>query len=163
MTVLLNNQSTDQHVETEQIRKTAEHLLKYTGQNDSELSILLTDDSRITELNNTYRQKDRSTNVLSFPLFEPETPGMPVLLGDIVISVESAAREARLQGIDINDYLNILLVHGLVHILGYDHEKGERETEEMAVQEKKLLEKLQQDKLINLKVDNPASVIGNWD
>ncbi|MFP3983821.1 MAG: rRNA maturation RNase YbeY [Desulfurivibrionaceae bacterium] len=158
MTVLVDSQTTRGEKEIERIRKTADHLLRYTGHIDSELSVLLVDDKRISELNAAYRRKNRPTNVLSFPMLEQKSPGMPVLLGDIVISVETAVREAGQQEIDPGDYLAVLLVHGFIHLLGFDHEKGEKEAEDMAAQERLHLKKLQKDKLINLEVDNLMSL-----
>lgn len=154
MTVLLENQAAEKQLKIDRIRETAEALLEYTGWNESELSILLVDDFRITELNAAYRKKDKPTNVLAFPLLEPEETDFPVLLGDIVISVETAAREAGQQKTALEDYLAVLLVHGLIHLLGFDHATGEKEAGEMAEEERKLLKKLNRDRLVSLDVDS---------
>ncbi|MGI9509875.1 MAG: rRNA maturation RNase YbeY [Geminicoccaceae bacterium] len=94
-----------------------------------EVSLLLTDDRDIRSLNETYRGRDRSTNVLSFPgldLVEGEAatarPPGPVLLGDIAISFERLEAEAIEQGKALVDHFAHLLVHGVLHLLGYDHE-----------------------------------------
>ena len=98
------------------------------------------DDPGVRELNATYRGKDKATNVLSFPMQEGEfsdiTPG---LLGDVVISLETAAREADQAGISLEERMSQLLIHGILHLLGFDHEKGESDAHRM---EEKSLELL---------------------
>lgn len=92
-----------------------------------ELSILLTDDARIRVLNREWRGKDKATNVLSFPGVDPQElaflpTGAPVLLGDIVIALETVEREAAERGIGIEAHLTHLVIHGVLHLLGQDHE-----------------------------------------
>ncbi len=98
------------------------------------------DDPGIKELNATYRGKDTATNVLSFPMQEGEfsdiTPG---LLGDVVISVDTAAREAQEAGIVLEERMSQLLIHGILHLLGFDHELGDADADKM---EEKSLELL---------------------
>jgi probable rRNA maturation factor len=84
--------------------------------NNLEVSILFTDDAAIRRLNAQYRGKDSVTNVLSFP----QPPG--ALLGDVVLAAESLRREAALAGKSIEDHIAHLVVHGFLHLLGYDHE-----------------------------------------
>lgn len=124
----------------ESLREIAAELLTLAGEKESELSILLVDDERIRSLNAAYRGKDKPTNVLSFPMRDDEAgqPG-PDLLGDIVISVDTALREAADREIPPLDHFTVLCVHGLVHLLGFDHEKDEDEAREMAAMEEKLL------------------------
>ncbi len=90
-----------------------------------EVSILLTNDAGITDLNREYRGIDTPTDVLSFSQVEGEdvsaAPGEPVLLGDVVISVETAQRQAMERGCALEDEMEVLLAHGLLHLLGYDH------------------------------------------
>ena len=86
----------------------------------AELSILLTDDEEQHELNKQWRGKDSSTNVLSFPQIEPFGP-VTGILGDITLARETLAREAAEQGVSFNDHFTHLVVHGFLHILGYDH------------------------------------------
>jgi probable rRNA maturation factor len=85
-----------------------------------ELAIVLTDDSAIRALNRQWRGKDAATNVLSFPAAEPQ-PGAPVLLGDIMIAYETAAREAAGENKLFMHHLVHLAVHGFLHLVGYDH------------------------------------------
>lgn len=103
-----------------------------------ELSVLLCDDARIRELNKEWRKKDSPTDVLSFPQDQPA--GAPlILLGDLVISVETAARQAEERDHSLLDELRILLVHGLLHVLDYDHELGPEASEEMEEEENRIL------------------------
>ena len=123
-----------------QLLKTAEFLLALAGRTDAELSILLVDDAHIAELNKTWRRKNGPTNVLAFSLTEGEDLIMAGnLLGDIVISVDTAAREARKEGISVHHRLKVLLVHGFLHLLGYDHEKSDSEAERMFRKEREFL------------------------
>jgi pyridoxine 5-phosphate synthase len=123
-----------------QLLKTAEFLLEFSGMSDAELSIMLVDDQHIAELNKTWRRKSRPTNVLAFSLTEGEDLAMARnLLGDIVISVDTAAREARKEKISVHHRLNVLLIHGFLHLLGYDHERSDAEAERMFRKEKEFL------------------------
>ena len=123
-----------------QMSKTAELLLALSAMSDAELSILLVDDQHIAELNKTWRRKSGPTNVLAFSLTEGEDLTMARnLLGDIVISVDAATREAQREGTTVQHRLNVLLVHGFLHLLGYDHERSDAEAERMFRKEKELL------------------------
>lgn len=84
----------------------------------TELSVVLCDDREISELNSRWRGIDKFTDVLSFPQDDPDK----VLLGDIVISVETAKEQAAAREYDVKDEIRVLLVHGLLHLMGYDHE-----------------------------------------
>ncbi len=86
----------------------------------AELSILLTNDEEQHELNQQWRGKDSSTNVLSFPQIEPFGPVIGIL-GDITLARETLEREAAEQGTSLPDHFTHLVVHGFLHILGYDH------------------------------------------
>jgi len=88
----------------------------------SELSLVLTDDARIRELNANYRGLDKATNVLSFPGGEDDGDAFGPLLGDIVVAFETAAREADLEKKPFEAHLAHLIIHGLLHLFGYDHE-----------------------------------------
>lgn len=108
----------------------------------SELSIVFTDDASIRRLNAEWRGKDKATNVLSFPAF-PVAPGSPPgpLMGDIVIARETVEREALLEGKPFDHHLTHLIVHGFLHLLGYDHEDAE-EAETMEALERRILARL---------------------
>jgi len=98
---------------------------------DTEVSILLTDDAQMAELNKQYRDVDGPTDVLSFSQTEGDDepiPGMEDnLLGDVVISVETAQRQAAENAKSLESEIDMLLVHGLLHLLGYDHAEPEEE------------------------------------
>ena len=114
-------------------------ILSLLGREDVELSVLLIDDGRIRELNREYLGRDRPTNVISFPQQEGEGPGGSHL-GDVVISVERASEEARGAGMDMPERLRQLLVHGICHLCGYDHEEVPEETaREMEEAERRVL------------------------
>jgi len=105
---------------------------------DFEVSVMLTDDARIRELNRTWRDKDKPTNVLSFPA--PEQPGAegPRHLGDIALAYETLVRESEEESKALADHYAHLIVHGILHLLGYDHE-DEAEAETMEALEVKAL------------------------
>ncbi len=97
-----------------------------------EVAVRLTDDSEIQQLNRDFRAIDKPTNVLSFPMHEPEAladilghEGMDVLLGDIAIALETVTREAADKGIPITHHVTHLVVHGTLHLLGMDHLEDE--------------------------------------
>jgi probable rRNA maturation factor len=108
-----------------------------------EVSLLLTDDARIQVLNRIWRGKDQPTNVLSFPagLDDGEADGRPLLLGDIAIARETVVAEAAAESKSVEAHLCHLLVHGLLHLLGYDHEADD-EAEEMEALETEILAEL---------------------
>ncbi len=103
------------------VQRLAERMLVALGLEAAELSVLLTDDARIKELNREHRHKDRPTDVLAFPLDEDAEGAGPRLLGDVVISLDTAARQARGRRRELGDEVRFLLAHGLLHLVGYDH------------------------------------------
>ncbi len=115
------------------IRSLASRMLAHLDLEDVELSILLTDDEEIHELNRTYRHKDRPTDVLAFALREGEAqaapPGAGEMLGDVVISLETATRQAREHRRTPLAEVRFLLAHGLLHLIGYDHQTDAEERE----------------------------------
>ena len=118
----------------------AKALLAAAGLRDAVLSILLVGDRAMRSLNRRYRGKDRTTDVLSFSFREGPAAGVQhALLGDIVISIPAAVRQARDVGCPVNREIDRLLVHGLLHLLGYDHERGGAEERRMRAREVRLL------------------------
>jgi probable rRNA maturation factor len=107
-----------------------------------ELSLVFTDDAHIRELNAAWRGRDKPTNVLSFPLAAIE-PGasLPPMLGDIVLACETVRREAEAEEKPFEHHLAHLIVHGFLHLLGYDHEE-EGEAERMEETERRILAEL---------------------
>ncbi len=114
-----------------------------------EVSILFTDDIQISQLNKRYRGKDGPTNVLAFPMSDPGSPednwGM---LGDIVISLDRAVQESKDLGESLEETVYRLLIHGLLHLLGFDHERSPEEELRMSEEETRLL------RLINMEKPN---------
>lgn len=109
---------------------------------NGEVSVTLVDDKVIQELNRRYREVDRPTDVLSFPMeddfpFPDETESVP-LLGDVVISVERAVAQAQEYGHSLEREVGFLATHGFLHLLGYDHDDAEAETRMFSRQEEVL-------------------------
>jgi probable rRNA maturation factor len=92
------------------------------GSGTAELSVMLSSDTEIQALNRDYRGKDKPTNVLSFPAGDEGAAGRPRLLGDVVLALETIKREAAAQSKPLADHLSHLTVHGVLHLLGHDHE-----------------------------------------
>lgn len=93
----------------------------------AEVSLVLADDARVRELNRDWRGKDAPTNVLSFPSLDdaPLPPGEVLLLGDVILAFETVAAEAERDGKELRHHLTHLVVHGMLHLLGHDHETEE--------------------------------------
>lgn len=113
-----------------------------------EISVRLTDDAEVQALNRDYRGKDKPTNVLSFPMVQPDlldtlanTDDGEVLLGDLVLAHETVEREAAEKGITLADHVAHLVVHGTLHLLGHDHME-EAEAERMEELEREILQQL---------------------
>ncbi len=129
-------------IKIQRMRNLARRLLQAENCSDNiEVSIVLTDDENISKLNKEYRNIDGPTDVLSFSQIEGEEFGedeCEVPLGDVVISVETAKRQAEAQGHTLEEEIDLLLVHGLLHLLGYDHADSEDE-EKMFARQAELL------------------------
>ena len=121
-------------------KRKLEKVLKDLACHDKELSILFTGDERIAELNNHYLHRRGPTNVLAFPM-SGEEPNMvdSGMMGDVVISVDTALRESVEIGEPVTQTIDRLLIHGILHLLGYDHEKSAVEALQMEREEKRLL------------------------
>ena len=108
-----------------------------------EVAVRLTDDAEVHGLNRQYRHKDKPTNVLSFPMLAPDmidtvanSDDGELLLGDLVLAAETCAAEAAIKGWPLADYCQHLIVHGTLHLLGYDHETGEADADAMEALER---------------------------
>jgi len=121
------------------VGRNARRLLTALRRRDAELSILLVSDAEMRRLNRTWRDRDRTTDVLAFAQGEGEGGVPDGLLGDVVISVDTARRQAAERGLTLAAEADRLLVHGLLHLLGYDHEVSEREARRMQRRERALL------------------------
>ena len=108
-------------------------------------SLVFADDAQVHELNCEWRGKDKPTNVLSFPMLERDellglaAEGPPEMLGDIAMALETCGREAAEKGVSLQDHATHLLVHGLLHLAGYDHEISEADADAMEALEIKTL------------------------
>ncbi|MCE5312491.1 MAG: rRNA maturation RNase YbeY [Nitrospiraceae bacterium] len=116
----------------------------YPSASDAELSILVVADKKMRSLNSAYRHKDKTTDVLSFPQIEPcgrmsNRSHDNHQLGDIVINLRQAERQARARGVSLKQEVSWLLAHGILHLAGYDHETSSRHDAEMRKLEQKIL------------------------
>lgn len=112
-------------------------LARHEGDSESDLTIAFTDDESIVDLNYQYRGVDAPTDVLSFPM--ESMPGETNYLGDLVIAYPYAAAQAQREGHALDDSLALLVVHGTLHLLGYDHDTPEHRADMWAAQEMALL------------------------
>ena len=123
------------------LKRVTRNILEATGESKSELSLELVGNHRIQRLNRHYRNQDRPTDVLAFPLGGP--PGRyPRLLGDVVISLPMAKAQAAQFRCSVDEELVRLVIHGTLHLLGYDHELGEQEARRMKRKERAILRRL---------------------
>ena len=127
-------------VDLRRVRRGLTRLLKESHCEDKTVVLLLVDDQEIRRLNAAYLSRDRATNVLSFAMREGEFGNVnPHILGDIVVSVETAYRDAANGCIDPGDELEFLVIHGLLHLLGYEHEQtAQKKAREMRAREREL-------------------------
>lgn len=146
MAVCLRVRLTRHLVRQVRLVELAQRVLSLSGEAQSELSLELIGDRRMQRLNREYRQRDRTTDVLAFPTREAIVPkGLSCpkgLLGDVVISLPTAIRQARAADRSVDDELAILLVHGVLHLCGYDHERNVREAERMSRRERAVFRRI---------------------
>lgn len=118
--------------------KIAETVFDYLNnkENQYEISLLITNDETIHLLNKEYRQKDKPTDVLSFPMEDD------IMLGDIVISLDAAKNQALERDINVDREVAFLFIHGLLHLLGYDHETSVEDEKNMFALQEEILKKL---------------------
>lgn len=128
----------------------AQRILDALGCPEAELSVSVVGDRTIRVLNREYLGRDKATNVISFAMQEGEFGSInPGLLGDVVISVDTAAREAEEAGQTFLERLYFLLLHGILHITGYDHERsGEAEATRMEAKEREIFSQLVEEGLV---------------
>ncbi len=119
------------------LRQIALKVLDLVGESQAELSLVLVDNKEIQKLNMKFRHKDSPTDVLSFPA-EPKLPAGVRLLGDVIISVEKAQHQAKERGRTLQQEVVTLLIHGVLHLLGHDHERSARDARIMGRLEKKI-------------------------
>jgi probable rRNA maturation factor len=119
------------------LKKIALAVLELVGRRDVELSLALIGNAEMRRLNARYRSKDYPTDVLSFPVEGPVGATAP-LLGDVIISVEKAAQQAKERRHSLEREMELLLIHGIVHLLGYDHERSAKDARAMGRVEKRI-------------------------
>lgn len=137
MTVDVQSRRRLRGVQVRRVRSDAARLLRALGI-DAELSIALIGDREMTQLNARYRGKHRPTDVLAFPL--GWEAGSPIRsLGDVVISLDTAARQASARRERVDAEVRTLLAHGLLHLLGYDHERSAADARRMFAKQRRLL------------------------
>jgi probable rRNA maturation factor len=142
-TISVLNRQGQVPVDRRKIGAAARRILKTLGYDGYELTVVLVDDREITRLNRRYFRRNRPTNVISFPMMD----GTPVslrakILGDVVISAETARRDAREAGEKAEEELLFLMIHGILHLAGYDHEGSAAERRKMEAKEREFLEAL---------------------
>jgi probable rRNA maturation factor len=125
-------------VDARMLRTRAQQVLRAVGQAGAELSLSLVDDDEMADINRAYRGIDRPTDVLSFSLLDGEgAEHRGHLLGDVVIGIETAARQARERHRGLDQEIARLLIHGVLHLVGHDHEESE-EAKAMRAEERRL-------------------------
>lgn len=143
MPVLVQNRQRQCKLPLRQLRRIVEQILQGEGFPDHEVSVSFVSDHMMRELNRLYRGYDRPTDVLAFSMREGQgTLINPHLLGDVVVSLDQARRQAAENGHSLELELKVLLIHGVLHLLGYDHETSRREGNKMRAKESRLLQAL---------------------
>ncbi|MGZ3514829.1 MAG: rRNA maturation RNase YbeY [Thermodesulfobacteriota bacterium] len=124
----------------------ARRILAELGLLDAELSLLFVDDLQIQVLNQRYLRRDKPTNVLAFPMREGEFSTLhPHLLGDIVISVETAKRQSNRFGLNEMGMISLLIIHGVLHLIGFEHEGAKKGARKMATRQRELFRRVAQE------------------
>ena len=140
MGILIDDRQKKHKLSKTKLQKKAQAILNALGSPEGELSILVVDDSEIKTLNKDYLNRFGPTNVIAFPMKEGDFSDInPQLLGDVVISIETAGREALQSGISTEERFAQLLVHGILHLFGFDHENNDQDARKMEKKSDELL------------------------
>ncbi len=144
MKIQIENNQTKIKIHLRNVRSTVRTLLNIMDCANKEISISFVDDKTIQQLNNIYLQKNKPTNVLSFSLQEGEYGNInPDILGDIIISAETAQRDAAIGNLSLSEEIVFLIIHGLLHLLGFNHENTTKiQTAKMRMKEKELFQNI---------------------
>ncbi len=143
MAIRIINRQKKIRFDRKRVRRSLLRILRELDCSDREITILLTDDAGIREVNRRYLKRDRPTNVISFSAAEePSFGGTEPLLGDIVISVETALRDGQAGGLSLEDEIDFLMIHGVLHLLGFDHVRSRLQARKMAAKERELFKAL---------------------
>ena len=141
MPVFISDDQRERFVDCELLEIQCRNILFFLECENQELSVLLTDDKKIRELNKKYRRQDRATDVLSFPQNEgEENKPNSHLMGDVVISTVTAKRQAAEHGLTLEEEIVLLLIHGILHLLGFDHERSNEEANHMKQKTRELFD-----------------------
>ena len=140
MPIIIENRQKRISIDRRSLRKAMSRIMKHLCCSDKVISLLFVDDNEIREINRLYLNRDYPTNVVSFSLTEGEFGDInPNILGDIVISAETAFKDAEESGIAFNDELAFLMIHGILHLLDYNHENADQvKTQTMKKKEREL-------------------------
>ena len=144
MAVILSSRLRRRWLSLPGVHSLAENILKAAGASRSDLSLLLVGDGAMRRLNRRYRRMDRTTDVLAFPMrvTRHASPVTSNLLGDVVISLPQAERQAAQASHALDREIAMLVIHGTLHLLGYDHERNAREARRMQRKERAILRAL---------------------
>ncbi|SNZ06360.1 probable rRNA maturation factor [Persephonella hydrogeniphila] len=140
--ILISKDIYDRNITKKFVKETAEKILKELTLDNVELSITLTDNETIKQINKQWRNKDKPTDVLSFPIDEKPAGYRYRVLGDVVISLPYAKKQAEEIGIPYKNEIVRLLTHGILHLLGYDHEVCPAEAKKMFDLQDRIFEKI---------------------
>src|SRR4030066_218846 len=139
MKIWIRNQQKLIPLDSGKIRRAAQRILTELGFLEAELSLLFVNDPQIQALNRKHLRRDKPTNVLAFPMREGEFSTLhPNLLGDLAISVETARRQSDRFGLSEMEMVILLMIHGILHLLGYEHEGTQKGAREMTAKQKEL-------------------------
>jgi len=128
-------------LDSRKMKRKISKVLTDLGCGEKELSVLFTDDREIAALNDRYLGKKGATDVLAFPMAGGPEPSPPTpMLGDVVVSLETALKEAEELGVSVTETVDRLLIHGILHLLGFDHETSGADAEKMRLEESRLLD-----------------------
>jgi probable rRNA maturation factor len=140
MEIQIDNRQENQPVQLDSVRMKAAAILNALDCPDGELSIVFVDDAGIAALNQTYLQRRGPTNVIAFPMQEGEFSEItPDLIGDVVISLDTCRRESEAAAMPYEERLDQLLIHGILHLFGYDHVTNESDAARMAAKSAALM------------------------
>jgi probable rRNA maturation factor len=141
MPVLVRSRLRRARFDRSRLVRLAQTILSSVGEKTADLGVMLIGDRSMRRLNRQYRKKDHTTDVLAFSMREGPGP-LSVLIGDVVISVPTAAKQAGQAGRSLDEELTVLLVHGILHLCGYDHERSKRDARRMQQREQWVLRRL---------------------
>ena len=144
MAVSLRNEHPEIKIDFHDIEVKVEVIMGHLDCLDQEISVLLMEDVGIRQLNKEFRNVDKATDVLSFPQNSDEGPVIPgeIILGDIAISLDKAKLQAKEHGLAFKEEIILLLIHGILHLLGYDHEISEQEEIKMRKKTRELFKEI---------------------